>query len=198
MAKTTKTDYDVRYVPEFTQRAIAGAKGKGSHPRPFLFDVRSFKLTVPGDNPGETGTKVHTYLLFGGVPTKKLHNALEDAGFTVRRRAKYWDDKKGNRTYIVDKDNECYAVYYTFSPIGKDQAALIAKLFLATAKVADSGKTFLCPNWNTVHATWGDKDEWLDICSVDPDATKKASASAPAPAPEDEDVIDIDDIDALI
>ena len=191
MAKTEKKkiEYDVRYVPDMIQRAIAGAKGPKAHPRPFLFDVKTFKI-----NTSEDGVKVNTYLLFGGVPSENLHNNLLEVDFNVRRRARSWTNKKGEVIDIADRDNECYAVYYTLDPITPEQATIIAKLFLATAKVCTSGKTFLAPNWDAVDKMWGDKDDWLTVCSVEPE-----DEDAPAPAPEEnEDSIDLDEVDDLI
>lgn len=188
--KTTKKfDPKVRYVPDYVQRAIAGAKGPKAHPRPFLFDVRTFQIDTKED-----GTKLNTYLLFGGVPSKKLHAKLEDAGFKVRRRARSWTNKNDEVIDVADRDNECYAVYYTLEPITKDQAQIIARLYLATAKVAETGKGFLAPNWATVEKTWGDKEDWLTVCTVEPE-----DDSAAAPAPEaDDDALDIEDIDDMI
>jgi hypothetical protein len=189
--KTEKREFDVRYVPDIVQRSIAGAKGKGSHPRPFMFDVRSFKINTQND-----GVKVNTYLLFGGVPSKKLHTKLEEAGFKVRRRARSWQNKDGDTIDIADRDNECYAVYYTLDALTDDQVKLIARLFKATAQVVESGKTFLAPNWATVEKVWGSKDDWLTVCAVEDDGEEK---EAPAPEAEDES-IDLSDegLDDLI
>lgn len=197
MAKTKKTEktkreYTVRYVPDQVRRSIAGAKGPKSYPRPFLFDVQTYMINTQDD-----GTKVNTYLLFGGVPSENLHKNLTEAGFKVRRRARSWTNKDKEVINIADRDNECYAVYYTLEPITEEQAGIIAKLFMATGRVADSGKTFLAPNWKAVAKSWGDKDDWLTVCSVEPEEEN----DTPAPAPEEEDdAIDLnaDDIDDLI
>jgi hypothetical protein len=189
--KTTQTEYDVRYVPDQVRRAIAGAKGPKSHPRPFLFDAVSYKI-----NTQEDGVKINTYLLFGGVPSENLHKNLTEAGFSVRRRARSWKNKDGEVVNIADRDNECYAVYYTLEPLTEQQAVIIGKLFLATGKVADSGKTYLAPNWKTVEELWGDKEDWLTVCSVEP---KDEDASAPAPEEETEGIdINAKELDNLI
>jgi hypothetical protein len=192
----TKREYTVRYVPDQVRRSIAGAKGPKSYPRPFLFDVQTYMINTQDD-----GTKVNTYLLFGGVPSENLHNNLIEAGFKVRRRARSWDKKKDGKVVetvnIADRDNECYAVYYTLEPVTEEQATIIGKLFLATGNVAASGKTFLAPNWKTVAKLWGDKDDWLTVCSVEPEEEN----DTPAPAPEeDDDSIDLNssEIDDLI
>ena len=66
--QTTQTrTFDVNYVNDFVQRQIAGAKGKKGNGRPFIFDVRNFKLDTRDE-----GTIIQTYLLFGGVPPKAL------------------------------------------------------------------------------------------------------------------------------
>jgi hypothetical protein len=187
----TKREYTVRYVPEPVKRSIAGAKGPKSYPRPFLFDVQTYMINTQDD-----GTKVNTYLLFGGVPSENLHNNLTEAGFKVRRRARSWTNKDKKVVNIADRDNECYAVYYTLEPVTEEQATIIAKLFLATGNVAASGKSFLAPNWKEVEEKWGSKEDWLTVCSVEP---KDEETAAPAPE-EDDDSIDLtsSEIDDLI
>jgi hypothetical protein len=176
--KTTSTpvEYDTNYVPDFVQRSIAGAKGKGSHPRPFMFSVKSFKIHTKSE-----GVKVNTYLLFGGVPSKKLHEKLDSVGFKVRRRSRTWTNAKKETVDIVTQDRECYAVYYTLDALTDEQVQLIGRLFKATAQVVETGKTFLAPNWATVEKMWGNKDEWLAVCAVD------NTEDGEAPAPEEED-----------
>jgi len=193
MAKKTETkrEYDVTYVPDMIQKAIAGAKGPKAYPRPFMFDVRTFKINTQND-----GVKVNTYLLFGGVPSRKLHEKLDEVGFKVRRRARSWVNKDKDTIDIADQDRECYAVYYTLEALTDEQIALIARLFKGTTQVASSGKTFLAPNWASVEKLWGNKEDWLTICAVEPEDSTK-----PAPTPEaEDDSIDLtaDDLDDLI
>lgn len=175
-AATTPREYKVRYIPEHTLRAVGGAKGAKSYVRPFLFDVRTYMIETQSD-----GTKVNTYLLFGGVPSRKLHEKLDEVGFKVRRRARTWKNKDGAVTDIADQDNQCFAVYYTLEPVTKEQAAVIAKLFMASQGVKDTGKSFLRADWASVEKAWGDKEDWLSICAVNEDSSK------PAPTVADDD-----------
>lgn len=191
MADKKKFDPTVRYVPEYQLRAIGGAKSPKAHPRPFVFAVRSYWIKTQND-----GDKINTYLLFGGIPTEKLHNKLDEVGFKVRRRSRTWENKKTNEVVdVADRDNECYAVYYTMEPLTKEQASLIAKLFMVTAGIAQTGKGFLAPNWATVEKTWGDKEDWLTVCCVQPEEDEQAAAEDTVVS---DDAIDIDALDDLI
>jgi hypothetical protein len=170
--KTTSA-WDVRYVPDYVQKTISGGKG-GKNGRPFLLDVRTFKI-----NTKESGTKIGTYLLFGGVPPKELHEKLESVGFKIRRRPRWYVNRKTEKTvFITDDDKECYAVYYSTSDSPTDeQASLIAALLCKALNVTKaSGKTFLLPTWEAVGTSYGSKDTWVSICSVKPEEGKEASA----------------------
>jgi len=167
MSDTTQTrNFDVRYVPDFVQRQISGGKGT-KNGRPFIFDTRFFKVnTKDGD------VIVGTYLLFGGVPSPNLHQQLIDAGFKVRRRARTWEDKKNNKIVdIAERENECYAVYYNTEPnLSDSQIKVIAGIMKkGISTLPDRKQTFLLPTWAAVDKVWGDKDKWLDICSVSGD-----------------------------
>lgn len=191
-----KIEYDTVYVPEFVQKATSGANMKLKKAgRPFTIDVRTYRIRTK-----ESGMILQTYLMFGGVPSPKLHALLEDAEFKLRRRPRTWKDKNGNVVDIAGRNNECYAVYYsTNSEITQDQTTLIAKLLLALNKTLPTGsKTYLLPNWERIEEEWGAKDEWLKLCAVDSSAQK----NTPAPEPEEEKPEPtpgvLDDIDDLI
>jgi len=158
MSQTTekKFTYDVKYVPEYQQKAIAGANFKTKKAgRPSLFEIRVYKI-----NTKDSGVVIGTYLLFGGVPKPNLHNALEKVGFKVRRRPASWRGKDGKEVLVSERDAECWAVYYnTETSVTQDQATLISNLLLATGKVVDSGKTFLLPSWEHIEKAWDGKEE---------------------------------------
>lgn len=178
---TQKRSYPAIYVPEYTQKAIAGANFKTKKAgRPFIFDVRTFLTNTKDD-----GTVLMTYLLFGGVPSRKLHDLLEANNFKVRRRPRTWNSKDGKVVDIATRDNECYSVYYSTQPnISEDQLKVIAKLFRALNKMTEGSPSFLATSWDRIEELWGNREDWLSICAVD----NSSSASAPpAAAPEEED-----------
>jgi hypothetical protein len=187
-----KRTFDVRYVPDYVQRQIAGAKGQKKSGRPFIFDVRNFKVDTQSD-----GTVIGTYLLFGGVPPKGLHEKLEAAGFKVRRRQASYTDKDGNVHTVDGNERECYAVYYnTENTPTKAQAQLIGNLLLKTLNlVADKGKSFLLPTWEAIDKSWEDRENWLAICTVEPE--EESPAAGTTSTDEDDQVLNIDDLDEM-
>jgi len=176
----TPRSYPVTYVSEFTQKAIAGANFKTKKAgRPFIFCVREFMIQTK-----EGGTVVNPYLLFGGVPSPKLHEALDTVGFKVRRRPRTWNDKSGKAVDIATRDNECYAVYYsTHEELTADQINLIGKIFLLVNGTKKTGKSFLSSSWAAVEEKWGTVNEWLTHCAVD------TTTSAPAAAPVENSIV---------
>jgi hypothetical protein len=180
------------YIPDYQQRAISGAKpGQKFGGRPFIMDVRHFPVST------KTGVVIGTYVLFGGVPPKTLHEKLTTAGFKVRRRPAWYVSKKDQKTYKVDgNDRECYAIYYNeHETPTEEQAKLLAGLTYKTLNaVAKQGQTFLLPTWDAVDRNWGDRNEWLQICTVDPEEDSPVTN-----ADEDgDDFIDLDSIDDMI
>lgn len=160
--RTANRDYDVRYVPDFVLKQISGAKGdKGG--RPELFSLRTYKVRTKD---GET--VIGSYLVFGGVPPQKLHEKLEGLGFKLRRRPASWTDKQNVVHEVGDNDRDCYAVYYnTEKAVTPEQAEYIGGLLAKTTNfVAEKGQTFLLPTWDAVDADWGNRDNWLQICTV--------------------------------
>ena len=182
------------YVPDFAQRAIAGVKpGQKFGGRPFIMDVRHFPVSTKSD-----GVVIGTYILFGGVPPKALHEKLAKAGFKVRRRPAWYVNKKDNKTYKVDgNDRECYAIYYNEHPTPtEEQAKLIAGLTYKTLNaVAQKGQTFLLPTWAAIDQNWGDREEWLQICTVDPEENSPVTKAADE---DEDDFLDLDAIDDMI
>jgi hypothetical protein len=183
-----------RYVPNYVQDVCAGANPKLKKAgRPFTFDVRVFRV-----NTKDSGPILSTYLMFGGVPTPKLHELLETEGFKVRRRPRTWTGKDGKVVDIAERDNECYSVYYnTNQTITEGQMSLIAKIFGSLNKSLTTGKAPLLASWEAIEESWGDKDKWLSICAVD-SSTKKATVAEP----DEEDGLDtssiLDDVDDLL
>ena len=185
---TQKRGFDVTYVNDFVQRQIAGAKGPKGNGRPFIFDVRNFKLDTQND-----GTIIQTYLLFGGVPPKALHEKLEAVGFKVRRRPASWTGKDDKVHPVNGSPYELYAVYYnTEQAPTKEQATLIASLLFKTLNaVKDKGVSFLLPNWDAVDKNWDTRQDWLDICTVEPEEAQSPTA---ATATIDMNDVDLDDM----
>jgi hypothetical protein len=180
---TQQRTFDVNYCNDFVQRQIAGAKGTKGNGRPFIFDVRNFKLDTRSD-----GTIIQTYLLFGGVPPKALHEKLEAAGFKVRRRPASWTGKDDKVHPVDGSKYELYAVYYNTEPAPtQEQAKLIASLMYKTLNaVKDKGVSFLLPSWDAVDNNWGDRKDWLNICTVEPEEEQPAAATS---------TIDMNDVD---
>ena len=181
-----QSGFDVKYVSDFAQRSIAGAKGPKGNGRPFIFDVRNFKIDTRND-----GTIIQTYLLFGGVPPKALHEKLEAAGFKVRRRSASYYSKKNKKTYTVDgSPYELYAIYYNTEPSPtEEQAKLIANLQYKTLNaVRDKGVSFLLPSWEAVDHNWGDRKDWLEVCTVEPEEQSPATNASSG-------AIDLNDVD---
>jgi hypothetical protein len=179
MSETVKRVFDTRYTPDFVQQAIAGKKGKRAA-RPFLFDLRTFKITTK-----EGDTILNSYLLFGGVPPKAIHEKLIDTGFKVRRRPAESNGKNG-KTYVVgDYDNDCWTVYYnTESTITEPQAKVIGSLLAYFGQVPSTGKSGLLSSWDQVDTEYG-KSEWLDIITVAEEKEEPKVKATPATAVEE-------------
>ena len=47
--------------------------------------------------------------------------------------------------------------------------------------------SFLLPTWDAVDKNWGDRDDWLQICTVEPEEQSPAADASKA--------IDLDDVD---
>jgi len=151
-------DYQVRYIPTYVEKAISGAKGK-KFARPYLMDVRTFMI-----QPDQDTTICSTYVLFGGVPQPKMHKALVDAGFVLRRTKGSWKNKDGEDVAIDATDNSCWAVYYTTeAAMTKEQIKVVASFQGMFAKVASKQKSFLLPRWDMVDTSWKGRKEWLDL-----------------------------------
>ena len=190
----TKRVFDTRYTPDYVQQAIAGKKGKRAA-RPFLFDLRTFKITTK-----EGETILNSYLLFGGVPPKAIHEKLIDTGFMVRRRPAESNSKDG-KTYVVgDRDNDCWTVYYnTESTITEPQTKVIGSLLTYFGQVPTTGKSGLLSSWEQVDSEYG-KEEWLQICTVSDEKKeeKKEEVKPEAtPATTLEDTVDEETLSTL-
>jgi len=178
--KKTARKYSVRYVNEWVQKAIAGAKYAGQFARPFILDIRYFMIDTKED-----GTVINSYVLFGGVPTKKVHDKLESLGFAARRRPAEWTDKNKNVHTVDGNDNECYAVYYYLDVPTQEQLDFLASLTIKGLSFCkEKGKSFLLTSFEQIDANWGERDEWLSVFTVVDE--------------DDDDADDDDDDDAVI
>ena len=188
--------YTHNFVPEFVQKVCAGANFKTKKAgRPFTMNIQVFRI-----NTKEDGPVLQTYLMFGGVPSRKLHNLLEENGFKVRRRPRTWTAKDGTVVDIADQDRECYAVYYNTQPnISVDQMNVLNKIMASLNKSTEPGGQLpLLASWQRVEEVWGNREDWLDVCAVDTSAAKAAPAAIAEPDDEDETPGLLDDIDDLI
>lgn len=192
MAEQKSNGFDVRYTPDAVQDQIAGKKGKRAA-RPFLFDVRIFKLNTKDDN-GNFKARLMTYLLFGGVVPKAIHKALTTADFKVRRRPASWHNKKTSEdVFVKDRDNECYTVYYLDSDteLGKDQIEVIGRcMAYVNTAVTTKDHSGLMTTWDQVNKQYPD-DEWLKICTVTEKSEQKTQAAS---ATVGDTTIDFDDV----
>jgi hypothetical protein len=190
MSELVKRTFDTRYTPEYVQQAIAGKKGKRAA-RPFLFDLRTFKITTK-----EGETILNSYLLFGGVPPKAIHDKLIETGFKVRRRPAESNGKDG-KTYVVgDRDNDCWTVYYnTESTITEPQVKVIVSLLTYFGQVPTTGKSGLLSSWDQVDSEYG-KEEWLQVCTVS-DEKKEETKPEVTAATAVEDTVDEETLDTL-
>jgi hypothetical protein len=184
MAEKKNRKYTVRYVNEWVQKAIAGAKFAGQNPRPFILDTRYFMIETKSD-----GTIINTYVLFGGVPTKKVHDKLTALGFAARRRPAEWTDKKKNVHPVSGNDNECYAVYYYLDVPTEEQLDFLSSLTLKGLTFAkEKGKSFLLTTFDQIDNNWGDRDEWLNVFTVTDE-----DDSSDDDEEEDDEMLDEDD-----
>jgi alpha-glucosidase (family GH31 glycosyl hydrolase) len=188
---TVKRDFDINFIPDYEFRACAGAKGPKQFGRPAIFESKFYKI-----NTKESGTVVHTYLFFGGVPTKKTHEKLDELGYKVRRRSASYTSTRNGQEYVVNgNDKQCYAVYYFFGEPTKEQLTFIAGLTLkGLTFTAKTGKTFLLPTWDAIDKNWGDRNEWLKICTVQPEPEEEEAVAEE----EDESGINLDDFDDML
>lgn len=194
---TVKRENTINYVPDFVDKTCAGANFKTKKAgRPYLMAIKNYLIKTKTE-----GTVLGTYIFFGGVPSPKLHEKLEEVGFKVRRRPRTWENKKANTTVdIAEYDRECYSVYYSTTPfLTTEQVELITKLYLLVNKSQESGESFLSASWKKVEEKWGSKEDWLKICAVDNTTTKAAPTVEEV---EEEEVTPtgsmLDEIDALI
>jgi hypothetical protein len=186
----TKRVFDTLYTPDYVQQAIAGKKGKRAA-RPFLFDLRTFKITTK-----EGETILNSYLLFGGVPPKAIHDKLIEFGFKVRRRPAESTSKKDGTVYTVgDRDSDCWTIYYnTESTITPDQTKVIANLITYFANVPVTGRSGLLASWEQVDDEYG-KEDWLQICTVSDEKEEvKTESVSPSLAPETIDEATLDEL----
>jgi len=188
--EATMADFQVRYVPSYIEKTIAGAKGPKQFGRPYLMDIRTFMV-----QPSEDKTICSTFLLFGGIPQPKMHNMLTDADFKLRRVNGSWKNKKGEEVQVDDTDNSCWAVYYTTGDfLSEAQIKVIAHFHKLLSKVVEKQKSFLLPTWAQVDRAWTDRDTWLKLVVY-----KEESASPATATGEDDDGLlsedDFGDID---
>lgn len=184
MSETAKRVFDVRYTPDYVQSAIAGKKGKRAA-RPILFDVRNFKLTTKEDE-----TILNTYLLFGGIPPKAIHDKLIDVGFKVRRRPAESNGKDGKVYVVGERDNDCWTIYYnTESTLSEEQIKTIGQLFFYFANVPTTGKSGLLSSWDQVDEEYG-KEEWLALITVDDKSSTSTTKAKVSPATTIEETVD--------
>ena len=104
------SNFNTRYVPTAIEDIISGKNPKRGklYRRPFFMDVRTFYITT------KDGTRVcPTYLLFGGIPQKKVHDALRKNGFVCRKVNETYKNKKGGTMSVFDNDRSCWSVYYS-------------------------------------------------------------------------------------
>lgn len=187
--------YFTNFIPDFDQQAIAGANFKTKKAgRPFIFDARTFITRTKND-----GIVLMHYLLFGGVPSPKLHAKLEEVGFKVRRRPRTWKAKDGKVVDIATRDNNCYVVYYNTQPnVWPEQVEVMGKIYAALNAVCAGKGNFLSTTWEGVEERWGSKEDWLSICAVDNTTTKQSKSSAVEEEENDDTGSLLNDIDALI
>jgi hypothetical protein len=188
MSEETKRVFDVRYTPQFVEDSCAGKKGKRSA-RPKLFGINNYKVTTK-----ENETILGTYLVFGGVPPKAMHEGLVKAGFLVRRRPAE-SESKGKTFVVGERDNDCWTIYYNTEPtLDEDQIKVIGKLFTYFSKIRDTGKSGLLSTWEQVEEQYGSKDAWLGVITV---AKEDKKATVPAVPASVEDGPDASLLDAL-
>jgi hypothetical protein len=165
---TKKTDYDVRYIPQFVQSTMAGKNAKTKRAeRPLLFDIRTYKLRVKSDD-GDGKTVLSSYVLIGGVPPKKIHDKMTEVGFKVRRRPSSWKSKDGDVVKVEGRDNECWTVYYnTEETFTAAQLEVLLALLKYVSKVTTTGVSGWLTTWEDVEDEYG--DAWLKTIVVQSD-----------------------------
>jgi hypothetical protein len=178
--KPKNTNYQVRYIPLHVTASLAGKK-------PTIFTVNNYLITTQ-----EGKNVLATHLLFGGVPTPKLHSILTVAGFKLRRVSLEYTSTKLNKTFkLTDSDNGCYAAYYNETgELTEPQIEVITKILGTCARAGQAGKTFLCPSWALVDKIWEDRKNWLDIVAAP--VTPPPPAATPA-TEEDDSLVMLDD-----
>ena len=188
MSETTKRVFDVRYTPSFVLDSCAGKKGKRSA-RPELFGIRNYKVTTK-----EGETILGTYLVFGGVPPKSVHEKLTEAGLKPRRRPAESESK--GKTYVVgDRDNDCWTIYYNSEPsLTADQIDIVTKLLTYFSRIPATGKSGLLSTWEQVAKEYGSKENWLEVITVAKEEKPKAT---PAVAAGADDAPDAELLDSL-